>query len=199
MPEMQEEACQTKTVEPQGEKEGIWATVKEYKRIKKSVPLKNIYRYVEKGYFESKITSADGKQKCILIFIKKAQDVANILYLRELKKNAPKPEPKPRNSNHNRSYRMSLVFPALNPGQLELFVGIATNPSLIGERCDKIDFAYDKDIEVDEDTHKKIIAKAKEHGMKSKNMMTSVVYHMMLEKLLNDFEQLKNNKETPNE
>jgi len=26
-------------------------------------------------------------------------------------------------------------------------------------------------------------------------MMTSVVYHMMLEKLLNDFEQLKNNEE----
>ncbi|MCX5814957.1 MAG: hypothetical protein NTX75_01765 [Proteobacteria bacterium] len=194
MTETPEEACQTKAVEePQGEKEGIWATVKEYKRIKQSVKKRLIYKYVEKGYFESKITSTNRKQKRILIFIKEAQDVANILYLRELKKNAPKPEPKPR--IRLRTYHMKLAFPDLNPKQIELFISVANNPSLIGERCDRIDFAYDKDIEVDEDTYKKIIAKAKEHGMKSKNMMTSVVYHMMLEKLLNDFEQLQSNKE----
>lgn len=189
MPETPEEACQTKAIEPQGENEGIWATVKEYKRIYQSVSLGRIYSYVRKGYFKSKITNANNKQKRILMFIKDGQDAANILHLRE-SKGAPKPR------ERNRTYHVKLVFPNLNPGQLELFASVINNPSLIGDRCDKIDFAYDNDIEVDEDTYQKITAKAKEHGVKSKNMMTSVIYQMMLEKLLNDFEQLKNNKET---
>lgn len=183
MPE--KETCQG-VVGPQGENEGVWATVKEYKRVKRRISLRSIYNYIEQGFFKSEKTS----DRKTLVFVKDAQDAAKILYLRELKKDAPKP----RNPNRNRIYRLKLVFPSLNPEQFGLYVGIVRNPSLIAERCDRIDFAYDQVIEVDEDAYIKINAKAKEHGMKPKNMMKSVIYQMMLEKLQENVEQLHNNK-----
>jgi len=181
MQEMQEEAsCQTGAIEPQDENEGIWATVKEYKRIKQTVSQSMIYRYVRKGYFKSKIINANSKHRGILMFIKKAQDVANILRLRELKKDAPKPKPRIL-CNPDHIYHMKLVFPSFEPEQIGSFLDIIRNPSLIAEKCDRIGFSLPQEIKLNVDTYNIIKGKAKEHGMKVEDMMKDMIYRILLE------------------
>ena len=186
MQEMQEEAsCQMGAIEPQGENEGIWTTVKEYARVRRRITsMRTIYDCIEKGVLKSKKISGSKT----LVFVEDSRNIKEILRLRELKKDAPKPIRKI-NPDHIRHFK--LVFPDFDPEQFNSFLDIISNPSLITEKCDRINYSQKYVIDVNVDTYNIIKGKAKEHNMKAEDMMKDMIYRILLEQSQKSKEAVK--------